>query len=222
MMKLFRRNKRAAKVPFIILVVALSVGLVGSFTIWSVPQIRVNRAPRPVNTNPPVTGSRENDVVQKLLTNIRQYEQVLKANPDNLEVLVDLGNDHYDLGVIYAGELNQPEKAFEHFAKATEAYQKAISIDPENINVRVDLATAAFYSNQYDLAEEHFKKAIEQDPNFINARRNYGVFLAQARGDYEGAIAQWEAVLALNPSPDVRKDFEELIKQAQAELKAKQ
>ncbi len=41
---------------------------------------------------------------------IQQYEQVLKADPKNLQALIGLGNDYYDL--------DQNQKAVEYYTRA--------------------------------------------------------------------------------------------------------
>ena len=45
---------------------------------------------------------------------------MLKANPDNIEALIQLGNDYFDIG---------------EYPKSVEAYDKALQIDPGNAEV---------------------------------------------------------------------------------------
>ncbi|WP_227767132.1 tetratricopeptide repeat protein [Zhaonella formicivorans] len=204
MLKAIRKHKRAAKIPLIILVIVLSVGLVGSFMVWQAPSADDFQA----------TGaSGGNSQLQSLRANIRQYEQAVKTNPNNVNLLVALANNQYDLGVQYFDVQNYEEGA-KFFKAAVKSYQKALEQQPQNINIRVDLATAAFYSAQYDLAEEHYKKAIEQDPKFLNARMNYGIFLYNVRNDKKGAIAQWQAALETKPDAATAERLKKLIESA--------
>lgn len=199
-MKFFRKNN---KTIFLIFTPLLAVGLVLSFTIWSSPQPANNQGGTSGNTASR-TASAQQNIIQKMLTDIRQYEQALKANPDNTTILVDLGNKAYDLGAEYLFELQNVEKGTKYFKKATEAYQKVVELGAADANVMTDLATAAMYSGQNELAEEFFKKAIETDAEHINSKVNYGYFLAFVKQEYDKALEQWEAALALNPDPDTK------------------
>ncbi len=207
MMKFLRKNN---KIIFLVFTPILAVGLVLSFTIWSSPQAS-GGATGSNQTQAPQGG----DAVKGMLTDIRQFEQALKAAPDNPTMLVNLGNKSYDLGVQYFG-LQQVEDGVKYLTKATEAYKKALEIGEPDANVATDLATAAFYSNQYDLADEYFNKALEIDPEHLTAKRNYGVFLMEAMQNYDKAIQQWEAVLALNPDPTTKSSLEQLIQDAKS------
>lgn len=196
-MRSIRNKRRAFKIPMIIFTVALSISLVGLFTY----------SPIEVNPNQEFNESSE---IQSMLDMKRQLEQALKLDPDNEELHVNLGNLLYDLGIHYASA-GDNVKANRYLKEATVPYLKALEIKPSLIGARVDLATAAYYSGQNDLAEEHFVKAIEQDPSFINGRINYGHFLLYAQGDKDGALEQWNKAMELEPDPTTRAKLETLI-----------
>ncbi len=124
-----------------------------------------------------------------------------------------MGNSYYNLGNVYIFNDDQV-KALEHFQQATNYYVKALNINPENSNVRLDLANAALLSGQKRLAEENYQKAIEQDPKFADARYHYGIFLLQQK-KYDQAIEQWEAVLSLKPDDLTEQQVRSLIQLAQ-------
>ncbi len=213
MMKFFRKNN---KIIFLILTPLLAVGLVLSFTIWSSPSISNSaRSNRQVNQGPPI--QQDNEVV-KMLTDIRRYEQVLKSSPENYTVLLDLGNTSYDLGSKYMFELQQVENGVKYFAKATGAYKRALEVGEPDPNIMTDLATAAMYSGQNDMAEDYFNKAIEADAEHIFAKMNYGVFLMNVKQDYAKAVEQWQEVLELKPDAGVKSRVESMIREAQAQL----
>lgn len=197
LLRAMRNKKRAMRIPMIIFTVAISISLVGVFAYTPLDM--------PVNQQ-----AGQFSEIQTLLDYNRQLEQALKLEPDNEELHVSLGNILYDIGVYYAGEGDEA-KATRYFKEATVPYLDALAINPQLIGARVDLATAAYYSGLYELAEEHFLKAIEQDPEFVNARINYGVFLYYAMGEPEKALEQWEAAAALDLEPSVRANVESLI-----------
>jgi tetratricopeptide (TPR) repeat protein len=136
--------------------------------------------------------------INLLTKEINDLQLKLEEDPLNKKLLVALANDQYDLGAIYLFELEQVSEGTGWFDRAVASYQKALQQDPENIEARVDMATAAFYAGQNELARAGYEQAIAQNPAYANARFNYGMFLFHSAGDYQGAIAQWEEVLKLN------------------------
>jgi tetratricopeptide (TPR) repeat protein len=123
---------------------------------------------------------------------VQTAEKAAQANPKDYNAQKSLGDAYYDLGSAYQ-QGNKDTEAATNYGKAVEPYQKALEIKFE-VNVQTDMATAAFYGNQLDVAESAFKKAIEKEPNFMNAQLNYGIFLRDARSDKGGAKKQFEIV----------------------------
>lgn len=198
-MRAIRSKRRAMKIPMIIFTVAIAISLVGVF------------AYTPLDL-PADQGSQASQV-QAMLDLSRQLEQALKLDPENHELHVSLGNILYDIGAYYAN-MGDEAKAVRYFKEATVPYLDALALDPDLMGARVDMATAAYYSGLYDLAEEHFQEAVERDPEFVNARINYGHFLYYAKGEPEKALEQWEAAAALDLDPAVRANVEALINMA--------
>ncbi|MEW6182233.1 MAG: hypothetical protein AB1500_03520 [Bacillota bacterium] len=156
-----------------------------------------------------------NSQINHLKQEINDLQSILSSQPADKESLVTLANNQYDLGSIYLFDLQQKEEGTEWFNRAVESYQKVLDLDPENIAARVDMATAAFYAGREALAKSSFEQAVSQAPTYANARINYGVFLADAKEDYKGAIAQWERVLEMNVDQDTINHVQSLIKEAE-------
>jgi len=155
--------------------------------------------------------------MQNLQDQINRLEANLRVNPSNLQALISLGNARYDLGALYLFEMGWMEEGRREFARAVDTYRQALEQDPRNVDVRVDMATAAYYCGLNEVARQGFERAIADNPRHVNAHLNFGVFLADALNDKEAAVEQWKAVLALNPGPEVRDRANELIKRAQEE-----
>jgi tetratricopeptide (TPR) repeat protein len=151
--------------------------------------------------------------IDLLTKEISDLQSVLEEDPSNKEAMVALANNQYDVGAIYLFELEQEPEGTSWFNRAVESYQKALQREPENIEARVDMATAAFYAGQNELARANFEQAIAQNPAYANARLNYGVFLFHSAGDYQGAIAQWEEVLKLDVDKDTLEHTRNLLEQ---------
>lgn len=142
--------------------------------------------------------------------------QQSKVDPENVPLQTALGNEYYNAGV--AAQTVAPTEAKANFSKAVEAYQIVLktSKDP---NVIVDMATSAFYSDNFELADKSFKEALVIQPNFINALINYGIFLSQAKQDWAGALNQWQKALPLAQKSTDKEQIQAMISQAESELK---
>jgi len=145
---------------------------------------------------------------------VAQYEESLKDSPEDVGLLTQLGNANYNLGVLYS-LTDESEKANESFSKAMEAYGKALESEPENVNLHVDRAVAAYYAGETEVAETEFQQAVELDPEHAQARYQYGVFLYYGANKPDEALAQWEAVIALENEENT-----ELVEAARAWVSA--
>lgn len=148
---------------------------------------------------------------------INSLKQALEANPQDTQTRLALADMYYDWGM---QTLSQDMKE-ENLAATTSILQQAVTEYQEvlktekNVSILVDMATAAFYTSQNELADQTFQEALQEDPNFYNGLYNYGVFL-YSQGDYGKAIEQWEKALALeNISADNKERLERNIKLAQ-------
>jgi cytochrome c-type biogenesis protein CcmH/NrfG len=115
---------------------------------------------------------------------IASLEDETARNPQNTKAWVQLGNEYFDSG--------QHEKAIW-------AYQKSLELDPNNANVWTDMGVMYRRSGQPKEAVAAFDKAIEVDPKHEPSRLNKGIVLLHDMQDFEGALAAWEDLLAVNP-----------------------
>ena len=81
---------------------------------------------------------------------------------------------------------------------AVNAYQATLALDPDNLDVRTDMATAYLNTGSPMLGVTEIKKVLEVDPDHLNANFNYGLMLARINRTEE-AISQLERVRALAP-----------------------
>jgi len=197
----------------IVLVVVICIAMVVSggsmfFSGSSVP---------PTNSNTPTNAPNSAADYQALKVRIAAIAEQGKADPSNIPLQNDLGNEYYDAGV--AAQSVAPTEAQGNFKHAVEAYQNVLKTNKDP-NVMVDMATAAFYSGDNDLAEKTFKEALTLKPDFYNGLVNYGVFLADTKQDLAGAITQWQKAQSLAPNSSEKARMGTLISQAQSQLKA--
>ncbi len=120
--------------------------------------------------------------VQKQIDTLRS---ILKDDPKNLKVLIQLGNLYFD---------------GDQFNPAIEMYSRALEIDPKNADVRTDMGIMYRKKGDYDRAIAEFKRAAAQDPGHVNSRYNLGIVLLHDKGDIKGAIKAWEDFLRVEPT----------------------
>lgn len=111
------------------------------------------------------------------LERIKQLKLALKNEPDNVEILVALGNLYFDVG--------QHLEAIEH-------YDTALKINPKQIGVLVDTGIMYRRTRQFEKALEMFDTALKIDDKFINAILNKAVVYKYDLGDYTNSLAMFK------------------------------
>lgn len=128
----------------------------------------------------PPRGAGEEAVNLNALSEIENYKEILRRDPNNLQALINIGNLYFDT--------RQDLLAIEH-------YQRSLSLDPRNVNVRTDMAVCYRRRGNPDKAIEELKKVISIDPRHPQSRYNLGVILIHDKNDIEGGIQAWEGLL---------------------------
>jgi cytochrome c-type biogenesis protein CcmH/NrfG len=123
----------------------------------------------------------------------------LKANPNNADVLVQLGNLYYD---------------GQSFPQAIEYYEKALKLQPNNADVRTDLGTSYWYTGDPDKALANFNKSLAIRPNHAGTLFNVGIVEWQGKKDPKAAVIAWEKLLQTNPDYPQKDQVQMLIERA--------
>jgi cytochrome c-type biogenesis protein CcmH/NrfG len=123
----------------------------------------------------------------------------LKADPNNVGLLENIGNVYYDA---------------QQFPTAIDYYQRALKVEPANTGVRTDMATAIWYTGNADAAIAEFQKSLSYDPNKANTLFNLGIVEWQGKMDIDKAVATWQKLLDTNPNYEGKDKVLELIAQA--------
>jgi len=95
----------------------------------------------------------------KYLDAAAQLEKLAREVPESFEV-------QELLGLVYAAQSRD--------ARATQHFQKAVSLKPDSASARTNLAANFARLGKLDLATEQFKKAFELDPKSFETNHNLG------------------------------------------------
>lgn len=123
---------------------------------------------------------------------IRIMQRALDLDPADRDLIIGLGNAHYDVGYF-----NKDNKSFE---KAREFYAKALTRVPGDLDVRTDLALSYFLQEPADLerAVAEFEKGLAINPNHERSLQ----FLTQTyvkKNDLSKAVETLDRLKAVNP-----------------------
>lgn len=160
------------------IVVALLVGLLGGFLIFSVTNKNKGAAAPVV----PMGSGSPADYTQR----IAEAEKIVAQEPKNYQAWVQLANDYFDT--------EQPQKA-------VNAYSKALEIDSNNQNtpnVLTDQGVMYRKMGLFDKAIENFDRASKLDPKHAQSLFNLGVVYANDLKQNDKAIAAWQRYLAID------------------------
>lgn len=176
----------------LIAVVALIVGLLGGYLIFSISN--TGKAQQP-NTIIPAGAGSPTDYAQR----IAQAEKVVAQDPKNLNAWISLGNDYFDT---------------EQSQKAINAYSKALEIEPNNPNVLTDQGVMFRKVGWYDKALANFEKASKIDPNHLQSLFNAGIVYAVDLKQPEKASPYWKKYLSLDSNSPTASQIKSMMEQS--------
>jgi cytochrome c-type biogenesis protein CcmH/NrfG len=125
--------------------------------------------------------------------------EVVNKNPNDFDALVKLGNVYYD---------------GQQFANAIQYYERALAIQPENVDVRTDMGTAYWYSGNADKALAELQTSLKYKPGHPQTLFNLGWVRWQGKADPKGAVEAWEKLLKANPDYPQKDQVEKYIAKA--------
>lgn len=182
------------KKDYLILVVFLAVIVVSGGLIYMFGSSGTDASsPAPASISP--------DMNRELKARITRLEGMLASDPNNPDLLIELGNAYFDI--------DEPQKSIEY-------YEKSLLIRPDNPPVLVDCGIMYRTLGQADKAIEMIRRAIKVNPDFAQAYFNLGVILRMEKDDRVGAAEAWKKFLELEPhvDPQLKKMLEDDINNA--------
>lgn len=149
-----------------------------------------------------LTEQDKTNITQLVQQAIREAKNATQLDPDNVMTWENLGSTYRQL-------INFAQGAQDW---TIASYGQAVSIDPTNARLHLELGGVYFTLKDYDSAQKLYEKAINLKPNWANAHYNLAVIL-KTKQEYAKALAEMRVVVQLlDPNS---KDYQ----QAQDELK---
>ena len=124
------------------------------------------------------------NVMGSVRAQIEHLRELAKEDPQNVEILIALGNMYYDAGMA------EP---------AVEYYDRVLAIEADNVDVMVDKATMLRTLKRPDDAVEILQKVIELAPKHEHAWFNMGVIYSVELNDPASAVRAWKMFLEVSP-----------------------
>jgi cytochrome c-type biogenesis protein CcmH/NrfG len=116
---------------------------------------------------------------------IDMNQKIVAQDPRNIGSWVALGNDLSDT---------------RQFARAIDAYNAALKLQPNNPDVITDLGVVYEQLADYDKALAAFERAQQVDPKHLQSLMNVGVIEAFRKNNPTRAIQAWKRVIELAPT----------------------
>ncbi|MCX5757044.1 MAG: tetratricopeptide repeat protein, partial [Candidatus Hydrogenedentes bacterium] len=116
---------------------------------------------------------------------IALFEHSLLIEPDNYRA-------HKGLGVAYADERKQYDKAAEHCSRA-------VALDPNDPSLHYNLGNAYMGLGRLEEAVASYRKALQMDANLSDTQYNLGIGVARLKR-YAEAVKAFQETLRLDPN----------------------
>jgi len=136
---------------------------------------------------------------------IKQMEDMAAQNPKDPDIHLKLANFLYDQKL---------------YAQAVEWYERALELDPKNVNARTDLGTAFFYTGRTQDALRQYRQSLELDPKHEPTLLNIIVVNLEGTHDLAAAQQAWDRLHKLNPNHPALAGLKEKLEAARASGRA--
>lgn len=132
---------------------------------------------------------------------LKQLQEMAAQNPKDPEIRLKLANFLYDQ---------------KQYTQSIEWYQRALELDPKNVNARTDLGTAYFYTGRSQDALREYRKSLEIDPQHEPTLLNTIVVNIEGTHDLAAAQKAWDQLHNLNPNNPALAGLKEKLDAAHA------
>jgi len=200
-LKQIRYHKNKMRIPLMIMVAILAVGLVGSFAIWSSPDL--------LNPANPSEAATPEEQIQNLQAGIVSLQETLKSKPKDFATLSGLADAQYQQGQLY-DQLQKSDEAKAVIDQSLQNYLLALENPPAELNAKgqadlmVKAANAAWYAGQEATADTLYQQSMGLVPDDFTVAYQYALYLALNKQQFSEATAVLETYKAKLPAGDER------------------
>jgi cytochrome c-type biogenesis protein CcmH/NrfG len=121
----------------------------------------------------------------EVATRVNALETQAKQNPQDPQPPLELANLYYD------------QKQYD---RAADWYQKALALDPKNVNARTDLGTVYFNLGRPEDALKAYEESLRVDPNHEPTMFNTIIVNLEGTHNLAAARAMWDKLHKRNPN----------------------
>jgi tetratricopeptide (TPR) repeat protein len=136
---------------------------------------------------------------------IKQMEDMAAQNPKDADLRLKLANFLYDQ---------------KQYTQAVAWYERALELDPKNVNARTDLGTAFFYLGRPQDALREYRQSLQIDPKHEPTLLNTIIVNLEGTHDLAAAEQAWDRLHALNPNHPILAGLKEKLDAARASGRA--
>lgn len=147
------------------------------------------------NLNSDTDQSTRSGIDLNSLQKINELQAKVDANPDDLDLLLELAHLKNDSGF---------------FENAIQLYQRYLEKVPENADARIDMGVCYYNLGDFKTAISEMKKALEFQPNHQIGHLNLGIVNLTA-GNIEEARSWFLKAIDLGPENSIGKRAKELL-----------
>jgi Tfp pilus assembly protein PilF len=122
------------------------------------------------------------------------FRRAIEIDPNYASAYAGLGASHQ-----WAVALGYTEFIAKGIESAEKLAQRALALDPDNVEARRLHAFVQIQRGEHDLAADHLRRALEINPSDADSYKDYGIILLWS-GHERGAIEWFEAALRLDPN----------------------
>jgi len=132
---------------------------------------------------------------------VKQLREMAAQNLEDPEIRLKLANFLYDQ---------------RQYQQSIDWYQKALELDPKNVNARTDMGTAYFYLGRPQDALREYRKSLEINPRHEPTLLNTIVVNLEGTHDLAAAQQAWIRLNKLNPNHSALTSLKQRLEAARA------
>ena len=106
---------------------------------------------------------------------------------------------HSGVGVCYLNYVLKGMGGLDYYAKAKEAFDRALSIDPKLVEPRVRLVYIDLIEGRSEIARQEIRRLLRRAPNEPSVH-SAAAYVYRVSGQYEHALEEWDRLLKISPT----------------------